>query len=475
MGTVIIGRTNEQEILGNLLNSKQSELLAVYGRRRVGKTYLIKTYYADKLAFACSGQLEGTTKDQLENFDEQLSLYFPDLKRTHIPQTWRQAFNQLKQGLDKIKTPGKKVLFFDEIPWLDTRKSGFLSTFEYFWNTYCFDRNDLIVVICGSAASWIIKKVVNNKGGLHNRITSRIRLLPFSLKETKEYLTYRNINLDNYQLIQLYMAIGGIPQYLNAVKRGKSTQQNIQSICFDNNGPLHNEFDNLYRALFINPDKHINIIHALSKKNKGLTRNELLVLTKLDSGGGITTVLNELTESGFIEKIYPFKKKQNDTLYRLSDEFSLFYLRFMQGGENNNWEAKITSASYITWCGYAFESIVLKHTQQIKQALGIRAIQTTHSSWHKAGTNNQKGAQIDLLIDRSDHTINICEIKFSNTPYKITKKYNEELQNKLMMFRQSTDTRKTLMMTFITTYGIYDNEYRIQLEDNVVKMDDLFN
>jgi len=477
MNTTIIGREAEIAVLERLLQSKEPELLAIYGRRRVGKTFLIKTYFKPHLIFSCSGQFNGKTPEQLINFTEQLNLFFPGNKTMLAPDTWQKAFQRLRECIDSRKDNKKKVVFFDELPWLDNHKSGFLSSFSYFWNMYAAQRGDILVVICGSAASWIINKVVNNKGGLHNRITQRIRLLPFTLKETENYLHHRNIKLERYQLLQLYMAMGGVPAYLNAIERGKSTAQNIENICFSKDGALANEFDNLYAALFNSPERHIQVIQALAKKNKGLTRSEILKTGKLLTGGGVTEVLNELTESGFVSKVYPYGKKEKESLYHLTDEFSFFYFKFMQhpkGHEKGQWLSRQATQTYVSWCGYAFENICLKHIAQIKKALQIGGVQSTESSWVKGGDDSQNGTQIDLLIDRADQSINICEMKFSQSDFSIEKKYAAELENKVKIFKASTKTRKTLFLTMITTYGVKKNNYFTNLVHNEIVMSDLF-
>lgn len=474
----IIGREEETAILDNLLKSKESELLAIYGRRRVGKTFLIRTYYKEQIAFSCIGESGGKTVIQMANFFSQLKQYFPE-KDFPTTTTWQSAFQTLRTCIDGIKNGHKKVLFFDELPWLDTHKSGFLSAFGYFWNSYASQRNDLIIVICGSAASWILDKVVNNKGGLHNRITKRIRLMPFTLKETEAYLKSRSIKLERYQLLQLYMVMGGVPQYLKAVERGQSVGKVIENACFTKDGLLSGEFANLYSALFEHPDRHIEVVHALGKKNKGLTRTEILKASKLLTGGRMTKVLNELLESGFIQKANPFGKKEKDSLYRLIDEFSLFYYRFMAGKEKHTveretWSGIQYATDFTTWCGYAFENICIKHVAQIKKALGIYGVQSVEASWRKAGTKNDRGAQIDLLIDRADGCINICEMKFSNKLFVIDRKYAAELDNKLKIFHENSETKKTLFLTMVTTYGVFDNDYREQRMDAGVTMEALF-
>jgi AAA+ ATPase superfamily predicted ATPase len=472
----IIGREEEIKILEKLLLSKEPQLVAIYGRRRVGKTFLIKTYYQKHLTFTCSGQYNAKTKEQLANFTKQLNTYFPNVKHQSPIETWQQAFSRLRTALETTGHSGKKVIFFDELPWLENHKSGFLSSFSYFWNEFASSRNDMLVIICGSAASWIIDKVVNSKGGLHNRITQRIRLQQFTLRETEIYLQHRRIRLDRYQLLQIYMTIGGVPAYLNAIERGKSAAQNIAALCFSKDGILAGEFDNLYAALFNRPEKHIQVIQALARKNKGLTRNEILKTGKLLTGGNLTTVLNELTESGFVSRTFPYGKKEKDSLFRLTDAFSLFYFRFMhqqKGHEKESWMNRQLSPAYKTWCGYAFENTCFQHILQIKRTLEIGAVQTTVSSWVKPGTKTQAGAQIDLLLDRADQCINICEMKFSTHPFKIDKKYAAELRNKLLVFRYHSP-RKAFFLTFVTTYGVTPNDYEQELADVALKMDALF-
>lgn len=475
MKNVIIGRRNEISILNELLKSNRSELLAIYGRRRVGKTYLIKNYYADHLKFTCSGESGGTMKTQLANFQQQLNIWFPEKKQYQAPANWQQAFVMLRECLTSLKGKGKKVLFFDEFPWLETPKSGFVSAFGYFWNMYLSERPDLLVVVCGSAASWMIRKIINDKGGLHNRITRRLQLQPFSLREVKDYLTYRKIRFSDYQIMQLYMVMGGIPHYLNHVKRGESLHQTINNCCFISNGALTNEFQILFEALFNNHERHIEIIRALSKKNKGFTRKELITSEKMKTGGALTNILEELEASGFIQIITPYNKKKKESLYRLIDEFSLFYLKFMQSDiGKNDWQSISKAPEYLSWCGYAFENVCFRHIRQIKTAIGISEIRSNHSSWYKSGEKGRDGAQIDLLLDRSDDTLTICEIKYTKNLFVIDKGYSRLLQQKLAVFTSEMAPEKSILLTFITPYGVADNDYKQQLVDAEVTFESLF-
>ncbi|MCU0374761.1 MAG: AAA family ATPase, partial [Chitinophagaceae bacterium] len=326
----LIGRQAEKLIMLETLQSDKSELIAIYGRRRVGKTYLIRQVFQNKISFELSGSVDAPMEIQLTNFAKQLDSRMTTGIKLSVPANWPEAFDMLKGYLTKLNKEGKKVIFFDELPWLDTMHSGFLSALDYFWNSWCTKRSDIVMVVCGSAASWMIEKVIQNKGGLHNRITRKIRLLPFTLTETRAFLQYKQIALDEHQIAQLYMVAGGVAYYLDAVQRGKSATQNIDLLCFHENGMLRHEFEQLYHSLFRNAHRHIAIIRALSKKNIGLTRSEIAQAVQMQSGGNLSQILKELEESGFIMASRQPHRKLKDMVYRLTDEYSCFYLRFIE-------------------------------------------------------------------------------------------------------------------------------------------------
>lgn len=470
----LIGRIEQLKRLNEVKENASSSFIAVYGRRRVGKTFLIRNAFENKFDFYVTGIFKISLAQQLTNFHAALLKYYPQAEDMELAKDWFTAFQQLA-GLLESDSIGKKIIFLDELPWFDTAQSGFIPALEHFWNSWASARNDIILIVCGSAAGWMINKLINNRGGLHNRITGRIRLEPFTLKECADFLQSRNINFDRYQVIQLYMAIGGIPYYLEQVEGGQSAAQNINRLCFQKDGILRNEFENLYKSLFDNADKHIALIEALCKKTKGLTRGELIKESKLPSGGSITRMLSELEESGFIRKYYAYGKKERNSLYQLVDFYSLFYLRFIRKSsvmDDNSWLNSLDSPSLRAWSGYSFEQVCLIHIQQIKQALGISAVQTTTSAW--VG-RNEAGAQIDLLIDRRDHVINVCEMKFSLNKFTIDKKYAEELRNKIGVFTDEVKTSKSVFLTMITTFGLTKNDYAQSLVQNDLTMDVLFN
>ncbi len=468
----LVGRINEIQKLESIYNSNRSEFLVVYGRRRVGKTFLIRSVFRDRFTFQVSGLANANLQQQITNFYLALQKSFP--RQEFKPkQDWLVAFSQLATMLEKQN--GRKLIFIDELPWFDTRGSKFIQALEHFWNSWASARDDIVLIACGSATSWMINKLINNRGGLHNRVSQQIKLLPFQLSECETYLKSRNIQLDRYQIIQLYMSFGGVPYYWDEIKKGESAAQNIDRICFSKDGLLRDEFHNLYRSLFNNYDKHLRIIKALAKRNKGLDRLEIIQLTGLPNAGSTTRLLDELELSGFIRKYTPFGRKKRNSLYQLQDFYTLFYIKFIDNQNNtdqNSWINLIDAPKHRAWSGYAYELICMTHLPEIKKALGIEAVQTEVSSWKSR--NQENGTQIDLIIDRRDQTINLIETKFSISPFTISGKYAEELRNKIGAFKEESKTRKSVFLSMITTFGLKQNEYSGGLVQSQLTMDDLF-
>jgi predicted AAA+ superfamily ATPase len=467
----VIGRKPEKIILANALKSNRPELIAVYGRRRVGKTYLVRNAYKNRITIEFTGMHDVPLKRQLKNFYLTLVSLAPD---TQKPSDWIEAFHQLSGYFNTLKSAKKKVLFIDEFPWFDTRKSGFLPAFENFWNSYASKRNDLVVVICGSAASYMIKNIIKSKGGLHNRLTRHIRLAPFTLSETEQLFKYNRVNLSRYDILQLYMAMGGIPFYLEQVLPGESVAQTIDRLCFNKQGLLRTEFNNIFASLFDQHGRHEEIVRVLANVRKGITRTELLSKSKISTGGALTKAVLELEESGFVESYTPYKGKK-DPLIRLTDEYSLFYLKYIEKIKPSHtgiWMKMQGLQPYKIWSGFSFETICIKHVSQILEGLKISGINTTYGSWIAKGVQN--GAQIDLLIDRDDNVINVCEMKFYNTAFTLTKKYAHEVLNKVNAFVTGTKTKKSIFTTFITTFGLTPNNYSRQYVQNELTMDVLF-
>ncbi len=466
-----IGRKEEISLLSDALESNRSELIAIYGRRRVGKTFLVQKAYKNNIIFEFSGMHKAPLKKQLKNFYLKLKEKDNSLKR---PTDWLEAFYHLEKYIATLKLKKKKVIFIDEFPWLDTARSGFLSAFDNFWNSFASKRDDLVIVICGSAASYMIQNIIKSTGGLHNRITNKIQLLPFNLLETKQLLSYNKVKLSQYDILQIYMAIGGVPHYLEKITAGESVAQAIDRLCFKKDGFLRTEFQNIFNSLFTHHYNHEAVIRTLASVRKGLTRTEIGLKSKVKSGGTLTKTLSELEESGFIEKYLPYKGTK-DSLFRLTDEYSLFYIKFIEKTKPSNsnvWNNMQAKQSYKIWSGFSFETVCIKHVEQIKAALKISGVNSLSGSW--IDKNKTGGAQIDLLIDRDDNVINICEIKFHKAKFKISKKYAAELTEKIQVFTDVTKTKKNIFLTFITSYGLYNNIYSKQLVQNELTIDALF-
>ncbi len=478
----IVGRKDEQEKLGRALASGESEFVALYGRRRVGKTFLVREFFGGAIRFELTGMHKVSMRDQLANFATALARAKGLEEKLEPPGTWREAFGQLARHIESLGSPAKgrkHVVFLDELPWLDTPRARFCPALDHFWNGWASKRRDVLLVVCGSAASWMVRNLVEAKGGFHNRVTRKIRLLPFTLSETRTFLRSRGVDLTDYQVIELYMALGGVPHYLKFAEPGLSAAQIIDRTCFHSQGDLRTEYDKLYASLVDKPEEHLAIVRALARKSAGLTRTTLLAAAGLPSGGTASHRLDELAESGFIRMSVPFGKREKEALIRLADEFSLFHSAWIaplgrkQTGEGY-WLKQRGTPKWRAWSGYAFEGICLKHASRIKAALGIAGVQTTEAPWRHAGSANDPGTQIDLLIDRADDTISLCEMKFSEGLFTIDKKYAGELRQKRDTFRRVTRTRKNIFLTMVTAFGIADNAHAKELVAKSVLADELF-
>lgn len=465
----IIGRIAEQEILAQRIKSNSPELIAIFGRRRIGKTFLVRQYFQDSFDFYFTGIYQGTKQEQLGEFRRQLERYSG--KKCKMIKTWFEAFAELREYLESLSDNDNPiVVFLDELPWMDTAKSRFIKALEYFWNSWGATNNRLKLLVCGSATTWMRENVLSEKGGLYNRTTRSIYLAPFSLYETEQYLRSRNIVWNRYQIAECYMIFGGTPLYLSMLEPGMSLGQNVDNLFFVPNAPLSREYDFLFRSLFNEASLHRQIIEILANKTIGMTRMEIKNALKIEDGGDFTNALRNLNDCDFIRQYSAFGKSDRGTLFQLTDLFTLFHLRYVKGykgQDEHHWQNMLDSPSRRAWSGYSFEQLCLHHIRQIKSKLGISGIQSDVCSWKGDGT------QIDLLIDRRDQTINVCEIKFSQSEFEITKQYDTLLRTRLEKFRSASKTRKALHQTFITTYGVKDNAYKGNIQSEIV-LDDLF-
>ena len=461
---MITGRKKEQKELKGLLKSGQSEFVAVYGRRRIGKTFLIRETFNYKFTFQHIGILDASLSEQLKEFRQSLKSY--GLEKCPMPRTWNDAFHLLEKLLS-ASTDKVKLVFIDEMPWLDTPKSNFVRALDHFWNGWASARRDIVLIVCGSSTSWIISKIINNYGGLHNRLTKQIYLSPFSLKECEEYSKSRKLAFTHSQILEAYMVMGGVPYYWSLLEKGMSLAENIDKLFFAPKGELSNEFNALYHSLFRNPEPHLSIIKALSSNKSGLSRDLILAQTGLDDNATFSKALSELEQSDFIRKFNFIGNKVKKATYQLIDNFTLFYYDFMKENGTSNphfWSANINKAAYTAWTGFAFEKVCLLHLEQIKKALGFNAVISSAHSWFYRPQNGEKGVQIDLLIDRSDDVINLCEIKFCKTKYKLTEEEFHRLENRRLTFIEQTKTQKSVVLTMITTNGILQGNFADEIQ-----------
>jgi len=469
----IIGRIREQAELKRYFNSGKPEFIAVTGRRRIGKTYLVKELFSEDITFYFSGSLGKniTNAYQLRRFDNTIAEFGGKAKPASS--NWAEAFSKLRQLL---KTPRetRQVIFIDELPWLDAQKSDFLPALDYFWNTFASARADIMLIVCGSAASWMVRNLFENKGGLHNRVTGRIWLAPFSLAESEAFFNEIGVVMNRYQIAESLMVFGGVPYYLNMFEKGLGPTQNMDKLLFAENAPLKNEFNEVYRSLFRSGDRHMRIVSALSKTKAGLTRDELIKVTDIPGGGNLTRSLNELEQCGFVEKYSDFTKPKNNAYYRLIDPFTLYWLKYVKDNRTKDeyyWTNLIDDGGRRAWSGYAFELLCMRHLIQIKQKLGISGISTEVFAWRSK--ESSPGAQIDMLISRRDGIINLCEMKYSLHPITLNANDDQALQHKRTAFLAETGTRKAIHITMVTAYGLTGKGYQASVQSEVT-LNDLF-
>ena len=471
---MLIGREKEQKLLTEAYQADESRFLAVYGRRRVGKTYLIRETLNSHFTFQHTGCCGGKLADELFAFCLSLRTY--GLKDFAKPRNWLEAFELLKE-LIRNSPEERKVIFLDEVSWMDTHGSDFIMALEGFWNGWASARTDILLIVCGSVTSWMLNKIIHNKGGLYNRLSCRIHLQPFSLKECEAYIRSRNIIMNRHQILECYMIMGGIPFYWSFLEKGFSLSQNIDRIFFAPDAPLEHEFDFLYAALFKKPEPYIKIVSALGKKKAGITREELLHATRLTDSGNFTTRLEELENCGFIRRYSQYGMKERNAVYQLIDNFTLFYYQFLESRpcDEHFWSNQINTPKVNAWCGLAFERVCLEHIAQMKQALGISGVLSDAYSWSCKADSAKGiyGSQIDLMIVRKDQVINLCEMKFSGKKYQISAKTDEEIRKKASDFLSVTGTHDAIHPTLVTPYGIADGSYAGHIQ-NVITADDLF-
>ena len=478
----IIGREKEIRELHDLYNSGNAEFIAIYGRRRVGKTFLVDEALKGKITFRHAGLSPVDEQNRKNNLKAQLTHFFFSLqmqgmKGGKCPSSWMEAFYMLEQLLEKKSKDNKRqVVFIDELPWLDTPRSGFMTAFEGFWNTWGCHRDNLMLVVCGSASSWMLDNLINNHGGLYGRTTYEIKLHPFTLTECEEYFRGKGIRLSRYDIVQSYMIVGGIPYYLGYMKKGLSLAQNIDQLFFADGAKLHDEYDRLFASVFSNPEQMKRIVQLLAGRRLGFTRKDILSKTGLDDCGPSTRMLKALEMSDFIRPYVPFGKSLREVYYKLIDPFCLFYLKFVHTRKEMDpefWMHNVTSASINSWRGFAFEEICFNHVDKIKKALNILGVSSRQSGWAVIGDDDTEGGQIDLLIERKDNVVNMCEMKFYSELITISKAYHAKLVHRQNLLMKNLSRKTVVQPVLVTTEGLAYNEYS-GIFQNVVIIDDFF-
>lgn len=462
----IVGRKEEMKELQRIYDSGSSEFVVVYGRRRVGKTYLIREFFHDDFVFYATGVARGNRTEQLAQFNSSLARYGDSEDQT-APENWFLAFGRLEKLVAKSRKQ-RKVIFLDELPWMDTPKSDFVKALEMFWNVWASARNDIVLIVCGSAASWMVGNVIRNRGGLHNRLTCKLKLNPFTLSETKEYFLSQKIKWDNLSIAECYMIFGGIPYYLHLLDKSRSLAQNIDRLFFSESALLEDEFDNLYNSLFAKSEEYVRIVEALAKKKSGFSRDEIVARSGLSNGGGLTRKLDALEQCGFIRKYKAFGEVSYT--FQLIDFFTLFYFQFVKGRntvDSDTWQHLVATNSYKTWRGLAFEKLCFAHLPKIKSVLGISGVLTNTCSYYSSQ------AQVDMIIERADRAVTVCEMKCSDEPYALTKVEYEKIANRLSVLREYYK-RKNIFFAMITSFGLVRNSYAINYVQNEIILDDLF-
>jgi len=476
----IIGRKEEQRQLQDLYESGKPEFLAVYGRRRVGKTFLIREALRDKITFYHTGlsiyedEKPVTTEEQLRHFFHSLQVYGSDAER--CPTDWMEAMYMLEDLLAKLDDGERQVVFIDELPWLDTDGARIIMAIDAFWNGWAAGRDNMMLIVCGSAASWMLRNVVKEKGGLFNRLTDDMKISPFNLQETEEFLTAKSVLLTRYDLVQAYMAVGGIPYYLNFFRKGMSLAQNIDALFFDQKAKLRTEFQKLFTSLFRFPENYVKVIRFLFTKRCGYTREEIAHHLGVDTGGTFTAILEALEESDFISLYRPYDAQPYEKLYRLIDPFCLMWLYWKENAavtDTKFWQHNVNSPTIYRWGGTAFEEVCLRHVEQIKRALHIAAVQTEQSPFTLRGTTDHDGTQCDLVISRADRVVNLCEMKYCQDSFSIDKQYDRTLRSRLAQVRERLKKTQNLQLTFVTTFGVSQNMYSGIVQSEVT-LDALF-
>ena len=472
----LVARISEISRLKEFYKSGKPEFVALYGRRRVGKTYLVERLFEKEFAFNVTGIIEGSR-------EEEDAVFLNALRRigyTGEPfKTWIDAFNILKALLQKKIRKGRRcIVFIDELPCFDTLRAGFVKAFGDFWNDWGCKHEEAMLIVCGSATTWMIKNIIDSHGGLHNRITHEMHIHPFNLAETEEYLLSQGVEWDRLSIVQLYSVLGGIPYYLSLIRKDDSIASAVDRLFYSEDAELRSEYSRLFKSLYKSPEPYMKIIDALCSHKSGLTREEILEKMSGVDNGHLSEYLENLEKCDFIRLYYVKdstgrKLKKTGGIYQMMDFFTVFHNSLLSrpSTDPHYWSNHLGTPSMNTWLGLSFERICMYHVPQIKQALGIDRIGTEYFSWRSR--ESAPSVQIDLLIEREDRKVNICEIKYSETEYSLQKDEEAKIRSRIGAYKDESRTRYSLLPVLITTYGLKEGKYSSLLK-NVVTMEQLF-
>lgn len=480
----IIGREEELATISRLYTSERSEFLALYGRRRVGKSFLIEEAMENKFTFMTVGLFIKVDKDDAEKVEsyrqQQLRHFYSSLLEYGLPEegnpaptNWLDAMNLLKKLL-LSKRSRRKVVFIDELPWLaGPQSSELVSELGFFWNQWARKRKDILLIVCGSATSWMIDNVIREYEGLYGRVTETIALKPFTLAECERYWEKRGFHLSRYEVALTYMVIGGVPYYMDSFRPDRTMADNINTIYF-NKDKARQEFKDVYAGLYSSSEVYINVIRQLGKRFYGMSRTELLEALDKKGGGNFSDVLENLIDSGIIRSYTLYGSPRKQTVYQLMDFFTLFYLRFCENTDFTSWRSVQRSKPFYSWAGNSFELLVVEHIQQLADALRIKEYATPFS-W-SGDTPDGDEAQIDLVIpataERADY---ICEMKFSEGKYILKEEDADDITRHIEALKNSSIHKlsHSIYVVLVTSFGVTESKHRSHLND-IVTLDSLF-
>lgn len=419
MNKLFVGRQSELETLSSLSKKKVASLVVIYGRRRVGKSRLIKEFGKHCRFYSFSGLPETkqtTAQSQREEFARQMreQLNLPGLKA----EDWGDLFTLLASHTQE----GSLIIALDEISWMGSKDPDFLGKLKTAWDNAFSENPQLILIICGSVSAWIEKNILSNTGFL-GRISITLHLKELPLKDCNQLLDALSCHMSSFEKFNILSVTGGIPRYLEEINPTLSAENNIRELCFKPTGLLFREFEQIFSDLFSKRSlTYKNIVRVLS--NGPLHYEDIAKKADLITGSQFSGYLEDLIKAGFISRNYTWdiksRKVSRLSLYRLSDNYVRFYLKYIEKNydriERNHFKFQKLSefTNWQTIMGYQFESLVLNNREFIMKTLHLDyADIVCDNPFFQRKTARMQGCQIDYLIQTRLNSLFVCEIKFS--------------------------------------------------------------